>query len=561
MKTLDRRERVLLLLLVGLLLFVGVYYSSTLLSGGQAALRTVGLLGDRSSPQQAPESLGNPDSVRDSVLDRYRRTLPDFFGGAKLVSAVDRNGWTGTFEIALETDGQSWNGTFQGEVFSDGLVQGTLSSETSGSDSWVFQSREGSLYLHNRNSKKYRLGTVRFREPSPFQLDLDDLEEASLENARSTQWRGHDVYELNLQSERGAGRLFITRKEPRRLLEFDWTSDSDWSRQFDYSDDDPERLLAIRTYRDQNLVSSFRRTSSDTRILEYRSRRERTPVELVRLRYTPTGEDLTLRMDVYRRMGEDPILEASGTLRTANDRLDEMNVEADGTGWPDSGSSFRLNVQGSNLTSADTIAGRTLTAPQTYDEIEAGTFVRNLLSGRSGKKQVDTTTSAPSQTDTKSFSTENDTELARTPPRSRTEVRSETGAILSDEPEREDTAGQQQTPTVNLPEAPDRSGETVVRSSEDGYPSATPPAGFKEAQRFYENGKLDQAARTLDALADTFPESINVQFLLGVVEYERGRWKESEEHFRKVLALRHDPQLREWSRAYLRIAPDRDGQP
>jgi TolA-binding protein len=560
LKTLDRRERVLLLLLVALLLFVGVYYSSPLLSGGQAVLRSVGLLSDRSPSQQASESLENPDSVRDSVLDHYRRTLPDFIGGVDLVSAVDRAGWAGTFEVALETGGDSWIGTFQGKVFTDGMVQGTLSSESSGSDTWVFQSREGSLYLHNRDSKKYRLGNVRFREPPPFQLDLDDRGAVSLEEARSTQWRGHDVYELTLQSERGEGRLFVTRREPRRLLEFDWTSDSDWSRQFDYSDDNPNRLLAIRTYRDQNLVSSFRRTANDTRILEFRSRRERTSVELVRLRYAPTGEDLDLRMDVHRRMGEDPILEASGTLRTAKDRVESLTLEGKGTGWSGLESSLRLDVRAEKLTMADPRTESTVNRPQSYEGTDAGTVVRGLLSGSAEIQGTETSGNEGIRT----AATDTPVRMRGESPVSPGDVqptgRPDTAVTDTDGSRSKDTTDRKTRSRDKDSRAPEDSGETVVRSLQDGYPSATPPTGFTKAQRFYENGKLDQAARTLNNLADTFPESVNVQYLFGVVQLERGRREASKNHFRKVISLRHDPQLRAWSRVYLRILSDREPQ-
>ncbi len=165
----DRRERILLLVLVGLVLVGGIYYSGSLLSSWQYVYELASE-SETSSVKRDDKILENPASVRDSVLRRYQNNLADFAGIPLAEVLWGAQGWSGSLDVALRngsgTDPQgSFEGVFQGTVFFGGLVEGTLRSK---SDSWTIRARENSLYVVGDSNQKFQLADVHFRDPAPF---------------------------------------------------------------------------------------------------------------------------------------------------------------------------------------------------------------------------------------------------------------------------------------------------------------------------------------------------------------------------------------------------------
>ncbi len=361
---------------------------------------------------------------------------------------------------------------------------------------------------------------------------------------------------LSVDVDRGSGRLFVTREEPHRILEFILESDSTWTRQFDYADRKSDRLMAIRTYRNQNFISSYYQSDGETRTLEYRSRRSGSPGEVIRLNYKPAGDTLNIHLEYNRSLGEEPFLSGSGSLETSSDQLTSLAIES--TLIPSSGSTtpIRLNVHADELAQEGNQEQQNVQNPRSFENISPRKFIEILLSDSAVKPPSDVPESTVVQT------TDADTNSGEIMSENRLSPDTQSDPIPHSDTSlgKDGSRGPKETTnrTDDWPEAPKRSGETIVRSSADGYPRSVPPTGFARARRHYESGELNRAAAVLEDLAETYPKSVNVPFLLGVIEYERDQPGKAAQYFRAVIQMEHDPQLRDWSRIYLRLLGSQD---
>lgn len=559
MDSLDRRERLLLLVLVGLLLIGGVYYSGTLVSGAQSVLELTGWSEGTAPAKQDRQTLEDPASFQESVLRRYRKHLMEFVGVESPEVFWGANGWSGSFDVAMEMGSDTEPRTtvqsgFRGTVFADGLLEGKLQSE---SDTWRVWSYKGDLHFDRDSVPKFRLGDVQFRDPPPFSMDLDGLGETDITDVSSEVWLGQSVYVLHVDVSSGSGRLYVTRDEPHRLLELILESDSTWSRQFDYRKGNSDQLAAMRTYRNQNLVDSFHRSDGETRTLVYRSRGSSSPAEVIKLSYTPDDRTSDVHFEASSSLGEDPFLSGSGRLTTSSDRLHNLEFKSEWTVTSGSTVPIRLSFRADELTMEEDPKRRAVNDSQSYEDVSARELIQKITSDSPVNQEPNSSGTVSEQSppeDTKPADARSGSEPSPTP-----SPEPDPSDTVSMEKKTADLSTSDQTQTEDWPEPPEGSGETVVKNPGDGYPRTIPPSGFQRARRYYESGDLDRANDDLDDLAETYPKSANVQFLLGVIEYERGQRKRAERHFRAVTQLPHDPQLRAWSRTYLRLLGLGDG--
>lgn len=96
------------------------------------------------------------------------------------------------------------------------------------------------------------------------------------------------------------------------------------------------------------------------------------------------------------------------------------------------------------------------------------------------------------------------------------------------------------------------SGETIRYSKIGRFPISNPPEGYQGARRAYENGNFREARSLLEDLIKTYPNSANTNYLLGAIYFEQGQFDEARPYFQKASSLDHDPQIKSWSREYLK---------
>lgn len=78
-----------------------------------------------------------------------------------------------------------------------------------------------------------------------------------------------------------------------------------------------------------------------------------------------------------------------------------------------------------------------------------------------------------------------------------------------------------------------------------------PPEEFAAARDYFNRGQFRAAREKLEDLVETYPNSANVNYMLGVIHFESGELEEALPYFEKGADLEHDPQLQVWSRQYV----------
>ncbi|MGM0380912.1 MAG: hypothetical protein ACQEP7_02900 [bacterium] len=114
-----------------------------------------------------------------------------------------------------------------------------------------------------------------------------------------------------------------------------------------------------------------------------------------------------------------------------------------------------------------------------------------------------------------------------------------------------ETESEAEDKSAQSKEGPEQSGEGIHYSSIDRFPMSDPPQEFEVAREYFSKGDFRQAEEKLNKLVEKYPNSANVNYMLGVINFESSRFEKAITYFEKGSKLAHDPQLQVWSRKYL----------
>lgn len=581
----ESRSTILVVLFVVLLAFAGFFYWTSISKYTKASqlldrypavkntvnygLKTVGL-----PPLQ--KSI-NASRVRTKSVSSYRkaflRSLPvdslnwvKLFGASGITSEV-------TFSLKSQTPGQSSptrvGGTLSLESYKNGRSKAKLSLTRAGRhqfQSATIKAVSGKVYVSiPALGLKVTVPSFLSVPESPIDWGLSRFMSAEAKKSDRTRWRGHDVFRINIQSpDGGILRLYVTRKKPRKLVGAQVIAgNTNWERQFSYSSSFPLTLRTIKTFRDDRLASNIQfRKSGETRIVEITSPDAYYTRRIV-LRF-PRRSGKTLRADLLVKPAyrSDPLelgvlelavkdgIPARFQFDLTHQGSDSLPVRLSGTL-----KSRRLNwVREPSTVTIDDSGVRAASPLELARKVARGNLLR-LARQRSGDTGGGRTEGSgpPRQSPSEAQSTD-----AQAPPESA--APDERGRIGETEAQRTkngrpDTRRESESggsvPYPELVRAPAESGETIYRSKHYNFPYTEPPMSYQEAQDHYYSGEFDQAREKLQKLLARFPKSVNVNYLLGVIHYNLGHPEKSRKFFERVFHLRHDPQLRVWSKHYL----------
>lgn len=532
----EQRERILLIVLAGLVLAAGFYYGGTI--GSYLPTFTGGSDGGGETRTDV-----QPEELVSKSVERYRSALRRSLGLDSLdFERIDPSGGlSGTVrvELSLETDTplprNSLRGQFEGRLLSDGLPRGTARvTEPAGHPlgDWTFRARDRSLFVSIQDAFRMRFDDVALASGAPFSPGLSGITERSVLDRTEREWQDQPVHAIELEADTGSKFLYVSREEPHRLLGVAAGYDPGWTRRVEY---DSDVITSLETYRDDTLVRDFERTGDrGSRLTLHADGPEGS--NAVRLTLAPSGNTLDVDLGVrttqdgsYSDVGEASVSFANGRPSALEG---EFRRESSGA-LP--GFRLRLNSEGLELAGQGTSSP--VDDPSNY---ESGTMTELL--GRVFSRP-DTVAEEPTAGDDAEAPDSSD---GTTDP---VEVREEPSDTTDDTRAKDRSSDSRERPTeVTYPED---SGETVVRWTRNNFSQSQPPPQFHRAQELYRAGRIDRARKRLENLADTYPRSINVHFTLGMIHFDLDRADRAREYFRTVVSLGHDSQLVEWSRAYL----------
>lgn len=533
----EQRERILLIVLAGMVLAAGFYYGGTI--GSYLPSFTGG-----SDDGGETRTDVQPGELVSKSVERYRNALRRSLGLDSLdFERIDASGGlSGTvrIELSLETDTplpkNSLRGRFEGRLLTDGLPRGTARVTEPARHplgDWTFRVRDRSLFVAVPDAFRMRFDDVALASGAPFSPGLSGITERSVLDRTERQWRDRPVHAIELEADTGSKFLYVSREEPHRLLGVTAGYDPGWTRRVEY---DSDVIASLETYRDDTLVRDFERTG------DRRSRLTLHAVDpegsnAVRLTLTPSGNALDADLEVRRTQdgSYSEVAEASVSFENGRPSALEGEFRRESSGALP-GLRLRLNSEGLELAGQGTSSP--VDDPSSYESGTLPELLERVFSG------ADTATGESTAADDAEAPDSSD---GTTDPE---EVRAEPSDTTDDTRTKDRTTESRDRPTeVTYPE---NSGETVVRWTRDNFSRSEPPPQFHRAQELYRAGRIDRARKRLENLADTYPRSINVHFTLAMIHLDLDRAVRAREYFRTVVSLGHDSQLVGWSRAYLR---------
>lgn len=534
----------------------------------------------------------NGSNVRTESITKYRRAVVNslpinsinwvkLFRTAGVNSRVD-------FSLQTETRDESAPSSLQGSLDLESYKSGQARAKLNLRKTDTHQFKQASIKSVGDTiyvsvpELGLRLQTPSFMTTTSGGIGwgLSRFMSANVNKTETTTWRGRKVHQINLQpSGGGILRLYVSRKKPRYLVGVQSIEGQvNRERQFVYANDAGTRLSEIRNFKNESRVSTVSISEAGDRTeLEF-STPESPYLSTLRLSFLEgSGENLSAEVEIESPVTEDPFKLGQVDVGMADGFPDSFRVElsyqgsdsfpvrlsgelaSESLNWVEEASEIVVEkaggssvgllklvgkvIQGNTLKLAEKQggAGEESSEPQTDESTESDETTGTQQAEDTRKKQEVSRPDTPDRPRSRSESDQGDTQIDQSPA-----APEETQTKQSNR-----RRSSHQGPYPNLTRAPRGSGETLHRSPEYNFPYSEPPKSYKSAQQDYYNGDFESARKKLKKLLQRYPKSVNVNYLLGVIHYELGNADKARGFFEAVFDLRHDPQLRAWSKHYL----------
>ncbi|MFB6345287.1 MAG: tol-pal system YbgF family protein [bacterium] len=545
------RSTILLVVLVLLVCAAGYWYAGSIQQfAGQypalnSALRTVGL-------PPLKKAL-KPSEVSNRAIQTYRntliKTLPvESIDWVKLSSARGIDSRL-SFTLRNGTNPGRSKTSVQGSIELRAFVDGDARADLRLSDTDTHQYDSASLAVNDGRvfvsipAIGLRTSSSLFvsQDSAPIGPGLGQFKTAEPKSISDATFRGQDAKRVDFKPVSGRRlSLFVSAENTNVLLGVRVTTrGTRFERRVKYGDNSAT-LSAIETYRDKTLLTNVTLSRQNGTLLVNHGNPNANFLKSIRLELpSRSSDDLSGPVSVETTLFETPLQLGRLTI-SMNDGLPdgfqfEFSIESSDT--------FPLQLSGSmesdymdwlketsNL-SLEPESYRKNSLPELFGNIVRKNEARLARRAKQRKKRRNKKRNSASDT-----------------------------PGVTEQSDESDTVNKRRKvvkiPYPDLKKAPRESGETIYRSKSTQFPYTEPPETFSEAKKHYYAGEYQQAREKLESLIRRYPRSVNVNYLLGVIYYYEGYPSLAEKYFNRVFELRHDPQLREWSRQYLQEIED-----
>lgn len=570
----DTREQVLLVILVLLLGVAGYYYGGNILPSASGlfpeslgktlnpVLRYVGLGSEPEPDVKAPK-------LKKLSLNNHRQSLLDAvnLNSVKWSQLDSAQGLTGEFRLNMNIENagssrySSFGGTFSGQLFSPGLIDGRLRIREPKEfqfKEFVLRSRSEGVFVSNPDFGKKMLRNA-FQFPrSPYGWGLTQLNNFEAVSREEVEMNGNKFFRVNLKNDDSTVTVRVTRNKPYRLLMVDHSGNPSWKWTINYQDRKAGKLQSITVSRAGEVAKELTVSDGSLKLVV----QPVDPVIVSHYRFSLKGEPgaLNVKME-FRSQNENQYNQlGSGTVNLNNGQPSDLDVDLNILDSPDNPIDMTANLVSNNLSYHQSFDPSSLSGQNQFEQTNMGQVFTELMMKPDTSPEDSESTDTAAGNDQSMQQTRSDMKQSSRNKKQRRQMertRGRDGTSSAQEGNNTERKTRRSETDMSPPSKVEQnrpsseSGDRVDTSGVESFPRSSPPDGFAEVKNYYQQGKIEKTLESLQTLSDTYPESMNVNYLLGMVHYELGHPEKARDAFEKVLEYRHDPQLRGWSLQYL----------